>query len=579
MRLAFSMRFKLIILYLLTVLVPVVIIIFIFPYYFNNKFTEQTTMLSEGTLTSITRNVEMYLDDLERLTIKPYLNDDVMIALKLKASDQYEQSSEYARFMAEKSLRTNLPRQLKNTRKDILGTILLPQDGSIYILSTVDRSIPVPDFPYQQQDWYQKAWKQDGRIAYISSHPQDYLQIDDLSKQVFSVARLLKDPDSGKPLGVIMTDAANIILENIIGEVKFNVRTIVAVLDENNKPIYSNQPLSDTLRYQLGKGQDKVEDENDTYRVVVKTMQKSGWRIAVLFSDSEFQSQLTWVYIIGAIFAGVGVLLTLFLNISLTHWIVNPFRQMVHIMKKVQRGDLDQRLTIRGKDEIAQLGFTLNNMIIQLKELIDREYRAVLGQRNAEYRALQSQIQPHFLYNTLNGFVGLNRSGQSMVLEKAILSLSSMMRYTLEHQDVTTVKAEMAFLQKYCELQQIRFQEKLHVHMGCDPRMEELHIPKLLLQPLVENAIIHGIEPLKGKGSLSIQVHLQEDRNERWLHINIEDNGVGFDLKEMVNSVGITNVRERLFIFDKDAAFTIQSTIGKGTKAEILMPWKDAEAG
>ncbi|MGO4275801.1 sensor histidine kinase, partial [Paenibacillus sp. TAF58] len=119
----------------------------------------------------------------------------------------------------------------------------------------------------------------------------------------------------------------------------------------------------------------------------------------------------------------------------------------------------------------------------------------------------------------------------------------------------------------------------LHVHIKCDPRIEFVHIPKLLLQPLVENAIIHGIEPLKRPGHLEIRVDVQEDKTERWLHVCIQDNGVGFEIKKMVNSVGITNVRERLLIFDSDTQFTIQSTKGEGARVEILIPWKDADVG
>ncbi|MFD0696776.1 sensor histidine kinase [Paenibacillus sp. GCM10027628] len=577
MKKTMSIRSKLIILYLITVIIPVVIIIFVLPYYYKNLFVKQTTLLSEGTLTSLTRNVEMYLDDLERLTITPYLNDDVMTALKLKASDRYGEASEYSKYMAEKAFRQTLPKQFTNPRQDILGTILLPEDGSVYVVTSVDSSIPVPNYAYKQQSWYQKALEKDGNVAYISKHKQDYLERDP-PRQVFSISRLIKDPDSGKPLGVIMADAANIVLEKIIGDVKFNVTTIIAVLDENKQPLYSNYPLKEQMRLQLVDGKVNVADDGDTYRVVIKTMEKSGWSIAVLFSNREFESQLTWIYLIGAIFAAGGTLLTLFLNISLTQWIIKPFRDMVHVMKSVQRGNWDRQLVVRGKDETAQLGMTLNMMITQLKDMIDREYRAVLGQRNAEYRALQAQIQPHFLYNTLNGFIGLNRSGQSRLLENAILSLSSMLRYMLEHQDMATVKEEIAFLQKYGDLQRIRFGEKLTVTIDVDPRTESIRLPKLLLQPLVENAIIHGIEPLKREGSLLIQVRMLEEsegRESLTLQITIVDNGVGFDTDKAAKSVGITNVQERLLIFQPAAQFNLHSVIHQGTSAEILIPCQE----
>lgn len=574
-----TMRSKLIILYVLTVAVPIVSMVYILPHYYDSLFTRQTMLLSEGSLASLTANVETYLDDLERLTITPYLHDDVMVGLKLKASPHYEEASDYSKFMAERAIRYMMSMQLRNTRENILGTIILPMDGSVYQINAMARSPLVPHFPYHQQEWYAKAFEKDGHVAYISSHPQNYLEQDG-AKQVFSVARLLKDPDSGKPLGVIMTDVANVVLENIIRQNSFNTTTIVAMLDEDHKLLYANHPLNTELINQVLAGKRAVSAEGDSYRVVLKTMPKSGWKMVVLFSDQEFQSQLTWIYRMGALFAAGGILITMLLNISLTNWIVKPFRDMVHVMKRVQRGDLDRRLTIQGKDEIAQLGLTLNTMIAQLQELIDREYRAVLGQRNAEYRALQSQIQPHFLYNTLNGFVGLNRSGHHRLLEKCILSLSSMLRYTLEHADMTTLREEMIFLEQYCELQRLRFQDRLIVSITYDSDIGDIQLPKLLLQPLVENAVIHGIEPQSRAGKVEISARrVSEEKAENDIVlIRIQDYGVGFKSDEVIEGIGLHNVRERLAILSREAELQIHSTVGAGTTIEIRIPIKDVRA-
>jgi two-component system sensor histidine kinase YesM len=250
---------------------------------------------------------------------------------------------------------------------------------------------------------------------------------------------------------------------------------------------------------------------------------------------------------------------------------------MVQVMKRVQRGNLQTFCTVRGNDEIAQLGKTLNTMIYQLGELIDREFRAVLGRRNAEYRALQSQIQPHFLYNTLNGFIGLNRTGQSMLLERAILSLSGMMRYTLEHNDWTRLEEELAFIVKYCELQQMRFAERLEIQVECGLGTSNALIPKLLLQPIVENAILHGIEPSDTVCRLIIDSQIiasSDDSGER-LVICIADNGIGYDARTVREGVGVTNVRERLRLAYESSVMNIESARGLGTLVRIQIPLKD----
>jgi LytS/YehU family sensor histidine kinase len=120
---------------------------------------------------------------------------------------------------------------------------------------------------------------------------------------------------------------------------------------------------------------------------------------------------------------------------------------------------------------------------------------ALRARSDAEYRALQSQIQPHFMYNVLNGFVALNRSGDRGALESSLHALKDMLRYTIEHGQRATVSEEFAFLELYCRLQKLRFEERFSYGFELGEGAAPLPIPKLLVQPLLENAVIHGIEP------------------------------------------------------------------------------------
>jgi sensor histidine kinase YesM len=198
------------------------------------------------------------------------------------------------------------------------------------------------------------------------------------------------------------------------------------------------------------------------------------------------------------------------------------------------------------------------------------KHRELLEKRDAEYRALQAQIQPHFLYNLLNGLIGLNRMGERQALENSILALKGMLRYTLEQNDWTTVAEELEFLRKYCELQQMRFQDRLSVSIECAEEAAGYRIPKLILQPLVENAIIHGIEPLGGPGRLEVTARLERRNGVCVLGINISDNGVGFtpEAGAVGRHLGIANVKERLLVACPQAFLGIQSRPG-GTHVSI----------
>ena len=575
MRFAYSLRFRLMIFYLIIFLVPAAIMIFAMPYYFQQSLSKETQTLTEGTLTSIAKNIETYLDDLNRLTITPYLNDNVMQAMQLKASPNYDQADDYTKLLADRALQTTLPLFLQNSRSDILATILVIPDGTAYIASVGDAfGEPVADYAYTQQDWYRKAVQADGDVVFISSHPQDYLS-NVSGRQVFSVARLIKDPDTRQPLGVIMADADTVVLARIINDIQFNVSSIVCVFDDQNKLLYSSGPLPEDLQNLNFGSESTVDASGDSYVPVSTVISPAGWRLVVFLSNAEVAAKTQWIYTTGILFAVGGLALTFLLFFILSRWVGRPFQEMIRVMKQVQAGNLQARFKVSGNHgEIAELGKALNNTIERLNELIEREYKAVINQRNAEYRALQSQIQPHFIYNTLNSFLGLNRLNDMVGLEKAILALSGMLHYILEGEDWVALNEEITFIQRYCELQSLRFRDRLTSQIRCDQYAKEIKIPKLLLQPLVENAMIHGIEPAGRPCTMTVDVDLFQQDSKPCVCIIIQDDGQGFDSQALdeKKGLGLTNVRERLRIAFPEGNISVSSQVNCGTKIIIKFP-------
>jgi len=575
MRFARSLRVKLSILYLLTTVIPLVIIVFVMPSYYENEITQDSQTLTHATLSMLSRNIDTYLDDLDRLTLTPYLNDDVMNALKLKASHEYAKASAYQQLVANQALYTTLPNFLRTTRKDILSTVVLPFDGSVFVAAKYDPSSPVPNYPFTQQSWYKEAVKADGDIVFVNPHPQDYL-LTPVSTQVFSVARLIKDPDDNRPLAVIMADADNVILGDIVNEIRLNVSSIIAIFGTNDQLLYSSQPLSAHMVQAIMQKSPVIQDTADAYIPVMQSTDLAHWRVVILLSQSEINAQLRWLYIAGGVFAVGGLCVTLLLFFILSRWIITPFQRMMGVMKQVQEGNLQTRLLVEGEDEIAVLGMAFNTMITQLNEVIEREYVALLKQRNAEYRALQSQIQPHFLYNTLNGFIGLNRLGERKVLERAIIALSGLLRYVLSSEKWATMKEDFLFVQRYCDHQTLRFQEKMTYELHYEETLADFKMPRLLLQPLVENAVIHGIEPSDRPCRLCVCVESVKSCAEEKavLRILIEDDGMGFMLHtyDPEQGHGLANVRDRLKMAYEMATLSISSEAGKGTQVIIEIP-------
>ncbi|WP_372630818.1 sensor histidine kinase [Cohnella sp.] len=567
------MRFKLTLLYLLFIVVPFVISAFALPYYIQGLLSKETQTLTSGTLNALSRNIETYLDDLDRLSTSPYLSDDVMTALKIKANNRYETANAYIRLETDRALTGTLPNYLINTRPDILSTIIIPNDGRPYLTSKYSQFDLVNDFPFQQEEWFQAAVEANGNAVFTSLHAQNYLS-NSKAPQVFSVARLIRDPDTRKPLAVIVADADKKILEKIAKDIAFNVSSTVVILDQNQQVLYANNSLPDELRAGLASFKHGDSYSSAAFTGISRSIAPADWKIVVFLSNEELNSKVRWIYVIALLLSAGALLVTLGVFLYFSRWIVKPFKKMNSIMNKVKKGDMSERFLARGRDEIAQLGISLNNMISRLDELINQELRMKIAQNNAEYRALQSQIQPHFLYNTLNGFIGLNREGKSKELEKAILSLSSMMRYSLEENQQSTIEREFRFLERYGVLQQLRFQEKLSVRIEYDESLATLSIPKMLIQPLVENAIIHGVEPDDKYNHIEVTAQSTVKDGLRIARISVRDDGVGFDTGagSASSRIGLSNVEARLKMHYPYAAFRLESCPGQGTAAIIEIP-------
>jgi len=566
MKFTYSLRLKLTIFYFFIIVIPVLIISLAMPRYYQYLLEKETTKLTEHTLTSLSSNIQSYLDELSRLTIIPYLNDSILSALFNVNSNHYKTAAPSTQLEVNRALYDSLPKYLDFTREEVQSILLVTLNGTPFLQTRFKDNI-APNYDFASQDWYQRAQENNGKVVFIPPHFQQYIQ-GNLQKKVISAARLIKDPVSQKPLAVLMADADNSAFEKLFQGIDFNNKgSIMTVMDSHGELFFSSKYISSSLKKDIFAAKKNIEINGHSYTTVSKVIKPGNWKIIVLLSKKELEAKTQLMFIIGVIFACIGFVVTFFLFYFLSNWIIRPFKEMVQVMKKVEEGNFDISLAIQGTDEVAQLKKAFNSMIFQLNDLINREYRAVLNQRNAEFKALQSQIQPHFLYNTLNGFIGLNRIGDKKTLERAILSLSSMLRYSLHQSNEATIAEEFSFLQQYCLLQKLRFQDRMEVEIYCEDAAADFRIPKLLLQPLVENSIIHGIEPSEHFCKITISAQLIEKEANQYLQIIISDTGSGFNINKMksTQSIGLSNSQERLKLFQPNSFFILKSEIGVGT--------------
>lgn len=271
---------------------------------------------------------------------------------------------------------------------------------------------------------------------------------------------------------------------------------------------------------------------------------------------------------------------------------VNPINRLVRGMKKVQRGESDVYIQDDREDELGFLNKTFNEMSHEINHLVNWVYREQLTRKEAELKALQSQINPHFLFNTLESINWMAQLNNVPEISDTVTNLSSLMEASIGRDDrLITLAEEFTYTDKYISLLKSRFGDRMELLKNVSEEVLGIRIPRLLIQPLVENAVFHGIEKSRGKGIITLNASLQGDR----LIIEVVDNGTGMQPEELEElnerlsmdndtyfktlggkknrSIGIENVNRRIKLFyGEDYGLKIESEAGSHTKVVVTVP-------
>lgn len=285
------------------------------------------------------------------------------------------------------------------------------------------------------------------------------------------------------------------------------------------------------------------------------------------------------------VIAFVGILgLILFLSYMIPLSITHPISELSHVTDQVARGDLSVRANINTGIEAITLSHSLNAMIDEINGLLEQVKTEQIRLRRAEFELLQSQINPHFLYNTLDTIVWLAEVGDQEKVVQMVGNLSDFFRTSLSQgKDIVTVERELQHVRSYLEIQQVRYQDILTYELNVPETVYSYMIPKITLQPLVENALYHGIKNKRGLGKIVISG--RTDGKE--LILQVKDNGIGID-EERLHKVkasiknktaeeggiyGLYNVNERIGLhFGEAYGIHIESTFGEGTVVQVTLP-------
>ena len=306
-------------------------------------------------------------------------------------------------------------------------------------------------------------------------------------------------------------------------------------------------------------------------------------------SHAEYQSFFVSMIEISVIAFVAVLLLIVFISHYIPLRISRPIMELVEVTQQVSQGNLQVRSHVNTGVEAKQLSESLNTMIDKINELLEQVKKEQIRIRKAEFELLQAQINPHFLYNTLDTIIWLAESDEQKQVVHMVENLSDFFRTSLNQgKDIISIKEEIQHVRSYLEIQQMRYQDILEYEIDVPEEFYQNTIPKITVQPLVENALYHGIKNKRGKGKITVRGY----REDSFFILEVRDNGIGMQTERLVqvrNALlykqlaeskvyGLYNVNERIRLnCGEEYGLRISSTYQEGTTVKILLP--DADSG
>lgn len=424
-----------------------------------------------------------------------------------------------------------------------------------------------------QEQWYQEAVAKDG--AWVLSGPREdrqlYNKFDKRPEQVVTFSRVIKNLKTLDPIGVLAINVEIETLEHLTG-VDTGENNLV-ILDKEGKPVVASEELS------------KWENRDELLQVSTVSP-VTGWTSTYFADKTELVKESKHIR---NFMMGLTVLLlvmALFLANYISSGIVKPLSRLKLKMKDVEKGNFNswQAVPVSQRDEVGELTQGFNHMVEQIEALVNEIQERERQKRETELSALQARINPHFMYNTLNGMRWMALMEGNQRLAELISSFVYLLKFSAKNQDnLITLEHETRLLKYYVDLMKMRH-EPFEFRIRMDECMNDHKVVPFLLQPIVENAIFHGIAPLKRKGNIDVDLYVQDGMNVAV----VRDDGVGMEQKrtesllsdeqkdghgEHFNKIGLKNVCDRLRLqFGSPASLDVTSKPGCGTEVRVIWP-------
>jgi len=582
-----TIRNKLILVLYVQILIPLIFVGYLSYRNSEQIIKEKSTDYSRDILNMIQLRLGDYVNNL--VTISQDLMHDLLYDSRLYGilNNTGENKDLISRYEYENVVNSHL-KMVVTSRTEIRSISIVTNDGTSYYADDNSRYVSLKNsIPYEQI--LKSARKSNGKpVWYIVS-------INKQAKDIY-LGRIISNRDDYKEIGLMVMQVNRDMFDSVYQGLTGNLKNI-AILSAQDEQIANRDPsdsylFSDDFINSISGGRgEKIDKKAGTF-VSYNSLSNPKWKVVayvpldVLYKDAKvLRGNIIVLCVIATLLLSI---ISIFTAID----IVNPINRLVKGMKKVQKGESNVYVQDDRKDELGFLNKTFNEMSSEIHHLVNWVYREQLTRKEAELKALQSQINPHFLFNTLEAINWMAQLNNVPEISSTVSDLSDLMEASIGRDDrLITVEEEFRYADKYISLLKRRFEDRIELIKDVQQDVLSVKIPRLLIQPLIENAVYHGIEKSRGKGT----INLNANRKDGLVYIEVIDNGPGMDSEELeaINdrlsmdndtyfkslgekkrrSIGVENVNRRIkLFFGESFGLKIESVQGEYTKAVVVIP-------
>lgn len=566
--LSISIRSKIIILSIACSLLPLVLIASLTFVYLSKVIENKISDTTSNLLGSINWNIQTFVNDVEAISKLMLSSRDVQNFLSYNKNDFKEI---YDLQNATRSLIVNITNNKSYIRYVYVGS----EQRELIVTNQWDRFSY--DNIYQavsRSKWYEQVVGMGGRGLWLNS---DQVVLIKNNPNLLLYGKQLNNLDTLEPIGMLIISIDRRVFDEMFKNISNAEKGDLMIL-EQNKIIYSNSRNTDLNKIpekELNQLYDLPEQGNriammggERYVITFATNPGTRWKVVSMIPYSSINSEIILIRNVTLSLTLVAFLLAAYGSYLISNRITKQLTLLSSVARKAAKRDEIEGILFEEEDEIGKIGNQFLRTFRINSELSDKLIEAKLKEKEAELHALQSQINPHFLYNTLNSIYLMAERIDAKNISKMVMSLSNIFKLSLNNGDyITTVSNEIDQVKNYLEIQNIRYNGKFEVAIELEPGIESIPMLKLLIQPLVENAIFHGIELKEDKGSITIRGR----RKGETLVFEVEDDGVGFDPAVMQpRGYALRNIQERIQLhYGQDRGIRIESVPGAGTRVTL----------